>query len=119
MGNPDALNYIAQGVHYLVDHTSHMSRHMQQQAEYGAKHINQLNELYGHWDINQEQRIQFPPYPTYAPYPYQPPSWPPCMGHPPHYDDEMGGGSENPADMDMGDTGAGGSRGGSGRRPAE
>jgi len=82
--DPATIDYIAHCSHYLVGGFQHTQQYMHQQAEYGASHINQLNDLYSRWDINQENQVLFPPYPQYSDYPYAPPQWPPHMA-PPDY----------------------------------
>ena len=82
--DPATIDYIAQCSNYLVGGFQHTQQYMHQQAEYGASHINQLNDLYSRWDINQENQVLFPPYPQYSDYLYPPPQWPPHMA-PPQY----------------------------------
>ena len=53
--DPATIDYIAHCSNYLVGRFQHIQQYMHQQAEYGATHINQLNNLYSRWDINQEK----------------------------------------------------------------
>ena len=82
--DPAIIHYIAHCSNYLVGGFQHTQQYMHQQAEYDASHINELNDLYSRWDINQENQVLFFPYPQYSDYPYPPPQWPPHMA-PPQY----------------------------------